>query len=194
MNIYDRNVTASELGAYRRTLAKRANQRLVRLERAESKVTGEKYTFGAYDIAEQYLKGQWRTRFSETAKHKINNINSLRAEINELERFLNSKSSTVKGIREIEQKRIETFEKKGLHFASTKEFYDFLNSNEYDRLIASGFTSEQVIEVYDMSRQYMSDEDVLEKIQEAITEFQSIQGDSATLKGLYSKMGLELKV
>ena len=47
-DVYRGSYSLDELQRIRRTLAKRANQRIVRLERGESKITGEKLnTFGA---------------------------------------------------------------------------------------------------------------------------------------------------
>lgn len=192
MDIYNPFLTREELGEYRRKLAKRANQRMVRLERATSKITGERYTFGAYEKTQRFLGT--RKRFSESATYKTSNINALRAEIAEIERFLDSASSTVKGMRMIEEKRITIFESKGIHFSDTKEFYQFLNSADYDRLLSAGYTSEQIIEVYDHARQHLSNDEVLEKIREAVNTFQSVNGSNATLKNLYDKMGLSLTI
>ena len=156
-----------ELSQTRRKLAKRANQRLLRLERSESPVTGEAYHAGAYDIALDYLRTIGREkRFSESINYTktINeetgetayNIYRLKREILELDTFLHSKTSTVSGNKTAEQKRIETFagEKFGLsrETVASKGFYDFLQSNAYDYFLQSSFTSEQLMDVYDIYR------------------------------------------
>lgn len=156
-----------ELSQTRRKLAKRANQRLLRLERSESPVTGEAYHAGAYDIALDYLRTIGREkRFSESINYTKTideesgetayNIYRLKREILELDTFLHSKTSTVSGNKAAEKKRIETFsgEKFGLsrETVSSKGFYDFLQSNAYEYFIQSSFTSEQMMEVYDIYR------------------------------------------
>lgn len=167
-DVYRGSYSLDELKRIRRALAKRANQRMVRLERAESKVTGEKYdTYGAIMDAYDYLNKQkeGRTRFRETL-NAVTDANKLRREITVLQGFLGRKTSLVSGHREIENKRINTFgtgkwgtkyKKTGipntpLHFASNKEFYDFLNSETFKGLVRSGFTSEQIVELYDSAR------------------------------------------
>ena len=98
-----------ELSQTRRKLAKRANQRLLRLERSESPVTGEAYHAGAYDIALDYLRTIGREkRFSESINYAKTideesgetayNIYRLKREILELDTFLHSKTSTVSSI------------------------------------------------------------------------------------------------
>ena len=48
--------TRAELEAEHRRLAKRSNQRMVRLERSKTKVTNEPMTFGAYEKFQNYFK------------------------------------------------------------------------------------------------------------------------------------------
>lgn len=158
-------MTATELAAIRRKYAKRANQRLVRLERSTSPVTGETYHAGAYDIAQEYLREIGRgKRFSEsinytktTEEGKIKyDINRLKREILELDTFLHSKTSTISGNKEAEQKRIDTFTSEKFGFSretvTSKGFYDFLQSEAYDYFLKNSFTSEQLMDVYDIYR------------------------------------------
>ena len=174
-----------ELSQTRRKLAKRANQRLLRLERSESPVTGEAYHAGAYDIALDYLRTIGREkRFSESINYAKTideesgetayNIYRLKREILELDTFLHSKTSTVSGNKEAEKKRIETFagEKFGLsrETVSSKGFYDFLQSNAYDFFVQSSFTSEQLMDIYDAFR----DKNVSQwKIRQGIAQYKS---------------------
>ena len=67
-NPYAKDVTLEELQRVRRQLAKVMNQRMVRLEQNKSPITGESYTFGAYDIMRDYLGAKDRNRFSEVLK------------------------------------------------------------------------------------------------------------------------------
>lgn len=152
------NVTASReaLQAVRRKLAKRANQRLVRLERSVSPISGEAYHVGAYDIAQAEL-GE-RRRYSEKLDY-LTDITELKKEIGQLQAFLNAKSSTVSGNRAIEKKRIETLTDLGrdeeghavisLQTATSKGFYDFISSKAYIYLSEKQVDSEGLQEIYD---------------------------------------------
>lgn len=195
-----------ELQELRRRLAKRANQRLVRLERATSDVTGESYaSYGAADIAYEYLDQRERRRFSENPIWNEDptrtDINDLRREITTLQSFLSAKSSTVAGQREIEKARMNTFERGGwgtsgtgaaLQFGSNKEFYDFLNSNTY-RELSQVFTSEQIIEIYDKGRAVHNGEheEAMKIMDKTLKDFR--KGRIQTnLKNLQRRMGVKI--
>lgn len=204
-DVYRGSYSIDELQRMRRTLAKRANQRIVRLERGESKITGEKWnTFGAVLDAYDYLNKQkeGRTRFRES-KNAMTDAQDLKREITVLQGFLSRKSSLVSGMKEIEQKRLSAFEsgkwglnwkKKGilnkpLHFTSNKEFYDFLNSETFKGLVSTGFTSEQIIELYDSARVRTgeeSDDVVADAMAGALEEYR--HKGNASLKDLRKKM------
>lgn len=202
-NAYAKDYTNAELQEIRRKLAKRANQRMVRLERAVSNVSGEAYSsYGAYQVfAKDYLRG--KRRFSE----KIDTGQGRRAlqrEITVLQGFLNAKSSTVQGQREIEEKRNKTFEsgewgilwktegkrKTPLKFSGTKEFYNFLNSSQFRDIVNAGLNSERLVEMWDdlVEKYDGKEDDILGKMKEALNDFRE-QG-SLTLKDLKKKLGL----
>lgn len=198
-DIYRGSYSLSELQQMRRALAKRANQRIVRLERAKSKVTGERYnTFGAIVDVMDYLQRKNRSRFSEQLNTTAD-TQALRREITVLRTFLERPTSTVKGMREIERKRLKSFESgkwgtynrtgipnKPIKFATNKEFYDFLNSETFKGLISSGFTSEQIVELYDTARQHVDDTEVVEAMAQALEAYRE-QGN-ANLKDLKKRM------
>lgn len=171
-------MSQKDLSQLRRKLAKRANQRLLRLERSESPVTGEAYHAGAYDIALDYLRQIGREkRFSESINYTKTideetgetayDVYRLKREILELDTFLHSKTSTVSGNKAAEKKRIETFtsEKFGLdkETVASKEFYDFLQSEAYDYFLKNSFTSEQLMDVYDIYRKAGADDRAIQK-------------------------------
>lgn len=179
--------SSDELNNIRRTLAKRANQRLVRLERAYSYITGESYaSYGAASYAYDYLRSKGRNRFSESRTY-TNDFNVLRREILELQRFLGAVTSTVAGQRAVEQRRVHTFEEKGIKFAGNKEFYDFLNSKLFDDL-SKTFDSNKIVEIYDLGRQKLSKEEVINNITDVLERLR--QQDKYNLKEL--KEGLNL--
>lgn len=200
---FDPSVSIEQLQKERRKLAKRANQRLLRLERASSKITGEGYSsYGAYTLAQQYL-GEGKTRFVEREKY-TEDRNTLIADLSALQAFLGSKSSTVKGQREIENVRLRTFEEgrwgvryktsgrtnRKLKFAGTAEFYNFLNSETFKNLKSSGFTSDQIVEMYDDARERneSDEETVIAAMEEALERYR--KGQEATLKDIKSSLGL----
>lgn len=203
INPFRGDLTKEDLQKLRRTLAKRANQRLVRLERASSRITGEGYaTYGAAQNAYDYLEKRDRRRFAESENVKMNK-NAIRREISVLQSFLSAKSSTVLGQREIEQKRVHAFEsgewgekwkrqgirQEGIKFAGNKEFYDFLNSSTFKELVISGFTSEQIVEMYAQARLQDDNERVLENMQDALDNFRN--KGKTSLKELRTTLGLK---
>lgn len=203
-DVYRGSYTVKELQTMRRKLAKRANQRMVRLERAESAITGEKFnTFGAIIDAYNYLERQrGKNRFQENLK-ALDKQSDLKREITVLQGFLGRKSSTVSGMKDIENKRMNTFEtgkwgsynKTGIpnapiKFASNKEFYDFLSSDTFSGLVNAGFTSEQVVEIYEQAREKEpNDADkIAQNLANALADFR-MKGN-ANLKDLRKKMGV----
>lgn len=152
------NVSASmeALQAVRRKLAKRANQRMVRLERSASPITGKAYHVGAYDIAQAELGD--RKRFSEKLNYSTD-ITELKKEIGQIQAFLNAKSSTVSGNIEIEEKRIATLTNLGRDeeghtpiseaTARSAGFYDFISSKAFIYLSEKQVDSEGLQEIYD---------------------------------------------
>ena len=205
-DVYRGSYSLDELQRMRRALAKRANQRIVRLERAESKVTGEKFnTFGSVTEVYDYLNRQkeGRKRFRET-KNAMTDSQELKREITVLQGFLGRKSSLVSGMREIEEKRLSSFEtgkwgtkwkKTGipnnpLHFTSNKEFYDFINSETFKGLVSTGFTSEQIVEQYDSARVMLGEEAEADAVSnamaDALEEYRN--KGNASLKDLRKKM------
>lgn len=199
LDVWHKPYTPAELQAYRRKLAKRANQRLVRLERAKSGISGDSLSgIGASEQAYAYLGGQkkGKRRFTERLDPGLSDF-ALKREIAVLQGFLSGKSSLVSGMREIEEKRVRTFEsgkwgsasytdgeRRRLKFADTKEFYDFFHSETYRDLASQGFTSEQIVEAYDVARDTGkgADEEAQASLERALEEFRA--KGRATLKDL----------
>ena len=193
---YAKGVTMDELKRIRRQLAKVMNQRMVRLEQAVSPITGEDYTFGSYEKMQSYLtkqgkapiKGTEKRRFAEALDPGMSR-RLLKKEIRILQGFEQHKSSTVAGMRAIEEKRIQTFKAEGLSIRTgrSKDFYDFLNSETYTNLLKT-FTSEDIIEEYDKrairARKEKKDVDIAEEFQKYLDK-----GTRMSLKGLRKSMG-----
>lgn len=189
-----------QLQDVRKKLAKRANQRMVRLEQSTSSITGDSYAYGAYDKAQRYLDKKGRRRFSESINYS-DSRRLLTNEIRELEAFLTSKSSTPTGQRQIEEKRIATFHSgswgKGkshrkITTASSRQFYEFLNSNLFSKLTNMGFNSEQLIEIYDAARSRKSNKETIDIISNLYDEWQKNER-TGTTKELLKALGLTAK-
>lgn len=188
-DVYGNQYSTAQLQEIRRKLAKRANNSLRELSRNSSPITGEVYnSYGAAVDALDYLKARNRRYFSESLT-LTKNRTVLKAEIQRLQYFLTRPSHTVKGQREIEQKRIETFEKKGIHFASSKEFYQFLNSGTFQSLRKLQYSSEQLIEDYERAReQGMTNDQAMEKLSNALDAFR--KGEKVTRKNLWKHLDI----
>lgn len=111
-------MSLGDLEAERRKLAKRANQRMLRLERAGI----DKF---AYEKAQAYLHMTGgRRRFYE--RKSIGNINAERREIAKLNEFLNSVSSTRRGLQNKYKKAYETLKERNPDLAELS-FADYLS-------------------------------------------------------------------
>lgn len=187
-DIYRTAYSTAELQQMRRSLAKSANQRMVRLERAESTITGKSFAYGAYDIAQKYLKdaGQGK-RFKENVKHLGEDRSALQREILELQRFLGSKSSIASEQKKSEKKRVATFKNKGLSekTVASKEFYNFLNSQAFERAVKKAPTSDDIVDAYNEAREAGKSDDEINQI---INNWESTPATG--VKELRTKLGL----
>lgn len=133
-----------------RKLAKRADQRLVRLEALSRQKKYENVLKYAYRVAEKNIESYGivknRPRFN-TKPPK--NSNTLQAKINDIKHFLESVSSTKKGIDLTYEKRAKTLNKtmglKGDDKFTWQELADFFQSKSYEKL-ASVFGSKTVFD------------------------------------------------
>ena len=187
------NYDIEEVRKLRKKLAKRANARLVTLEK-------HGYTKNAYRIATRYTEEtRGKKRFSEGMMKKAE-IAYLRDEIEVLRVFLTSKSSTIKGNNEIEKERLEFFrgvrkvdeEGKltglGLEISDPEEFFKFLNSTEYKDLANKMISSSVLMEFYDSVKE--SNDDVkYEELLKALEEYR--KGKVKSGDDLYEQFDLK---
>lgn len=167
------------LNKERKRLAKVANQRLRGIEEA-----GETEGY-VYSQTMQYLFSKDRARFIESNRQM--NLYELKDELEELNAFLRSKTSTIGGIREYQRKMVEVFRDKfeGLKLKDVKKFSNFLSSEIYRYMIEQGFGSEFLIEFYDRATEAeVSQEDIYEAL-EAFRKKEIYSWDE-----LYNKVGL----
>lgn len=154
-DVWYKTYTREQLEERRATLARAANTRLRGLEQKKSYITGERLIEQPqFGTIRHYLSQRGKRRFSESKNYYLNTY-SLKHEIVELEMFLESKTSTVGGAREVEEKRVSAFVDAGVseEVARSKEFYDFLNSKTFDELGGGVLTSDDLVELFDLARE-----------------------------------------
>lgn len=130
-----------DLNKLRVKLARRANSRLLRLEK--------KGLVGwAYKPAVRYTQKAYGLNRFSTRKEISDDPFEAIEEVEEIINFLNAESSTVTGVRNIESRITETFRKKGLDVKNPKDFFDFLSSETYKQS-EKNLSSEQIQELFD---------------------------------------------
>ena len=185
-------------------LAKRANQRLVRLERAELG-TGETLAdlstaqYAYQQIArirkEAAAAGGQKVktssqRFRET---KVKDAMSARQELFALQSFLGQSMSRVAPAMKSINKTTKWFLERGISIASYKSFYNFLNSRAFEELKKAGLTSDDLIEYYTKAHESgKSFAEVNKLISEYIKENSGGEVSTITAKGLAEKLGVQV--
>lgn len=188
-NVFQQSYSRAELTARRARLAKVANSRIRSLEKATSDISGEKLIEGSqFNTVQSYLESQGKKRFSESKKARQFNDFELKRDIVVLENFLSMQSSTVSGFKEVEQKRVQSFMDKGVpeDIATSKDFYDFLNSPDFQQLTQETLDSEDIIDIIERSSDSMSLDKILEIFQK------HVQSRESGAKSLYQKFGLKI--
>lgn len=135
------DLSAASAASVLRQLAKRANQRLVRLERAGQ-------TQYAYGIAKKYLQDIGRNRFAETEK-RIKNLSmaQITGEINAAIEFLTAKTSTLSGIKAVQKSAVDRLRAMGYN-VDNGDFFAFLKSDEYKAALRK-ITSDEIMRQVD---------------------------------------------
>lgn len=121
-------MTTSEQLELRRNLAKRINQRMVRLEK---KGLTKGAAYGDYqDILNKFFGGAKRIPENKNIYKHLP-----RTELKAMQALLREKSSTVQGWNEIMDARVRTIkERYGIEFKDNYELYDFITSLEFKSL------------------------------------------------------------
>lgn len=142
-------INEKELARLYTSLAKRLNQRMVRLERAG--FTSE--SGGAYADYNAILKKfGYNKRIREKIKLDYSDrnvlymqISSMRKQVQMMQNVLKEKSSTVPGWNSIIKKRREKLSEYGLEFKDTSEMSAFFQSYAFE-LLSLLYSSEQAVE------------------------------------------------
>lgn len=144
-----------------KTLAKTADQRLVRLERyAERENYGNALTY-SYARAQRDIRawsGEKATRFNTKAPESLQ---ELLAKIQDIKTFLSSESSTATGLKDINNKRASTLnDKYGTDFSGEElaEFFESGGFNDYVReKIAGSDTAMRTVAVMQKNKKELVD-------------------------------------
>lgn len=132
-------------------LAKRANVRLLTMEKANKKSH-------SYKRVEIFLNKENRPRFYEGKKYDSND--TLNRQIMLLKDFLSSPDSTLTGMKKRGITAMENrFKEKGIDAKNTNKIYEFLHSSEW-RTIKGRKDSSTLIEMYDimLEKKYSTEE------------------------------------
>lgn len=161
-NVNVKDLTTSELLELRRKLAKRINQRMLRLE---NKGLTQGGAYADYqDILNRFFDGAKRIPENEKIfKHLP------RTEVQVMQKLLKEKTSTVQGWNEVMSKRVETmYQRYGLRFKNNQELADFIRSLEFQEL-STLYDSKQALRILNKSGYEISE---LKKI---LSEFRDRQ-------------------
>lgn len=164
-------INEKELARLYTTLAKRLNQRMVRLEKAG--FTSE--SGGAYADYNVILKKfGYKKRIREKIKLDYSDrnvlymqVSSMRKQVKMMQYILSEKSSTVPGWNSIIKKRREKLSEYGLEFKDTSEMSAFFQSYAFE-LISLLYSSEQAVEFVGKS---LRDGDTMNEIISKLEEF-----------------------
>lgn len=128
LNINVNLLTTSEQLELRRKLAKRINQRMVRLEK-KGLTKGAAYA-DYQDLLNKFFGGVKRIPENKNIYRHLP-----RTELKAMQALLREKTSTVQGWSEIMDARIRTIkERYGIEFKDNYELYDFITSLEFKNL------------------------------------------------------------
>lgn len=158
-NVNVKGLTTSELLQIRRKLAKRINQRMLRLE---NKGLTQGGAYADYqDILNRYFDGAKRIpENTKIFKHLP------RTEVQALQKLLKEKTSTVQGWNEVMQARVQTmYDRYGVKFKNNYELADFIKSLEFEAM-KKHYASKQLLRMIENSG--MTPDEVRKKYNEFI--------------------------
>lgn len=173
-----------DLNKLRVKLARRANSRLLRLEKKAIK-TDQKYIGWAYKPATRYTQKAYGSNRFSTRKEISDDPFEVIEELEEIINFLNAESSTVTGVKNIESRITETFRKKGLEVKNPKDFFDFLSSETYKQS-EKNLSSEQIQELFNRA---VGVGKTVKQVKQTLEDFNNKKIN--TIDELYEDIGLD---
>lgn len=172
----------NELVERNRALVKRANSALSRLEKAG-------ITRWSYDRAISYTESEFGMKRFTASKQKLPEIVDLQINIQEMSKFLSSKSSTIKGNKAIDKSIIEAFKDKGIKINKNEEaaFLDLISSDDFETLKKSYVDSGTIIaEMIDLTNDYKV------SISDIATAFSKVVNGDATYDVALEELGYKI--
>lgn len=143
-------MNTSEQLELRRKLAKRINQRMVRLEK-KGLTKGAAYA-DYQDLLNKFFGGAKRIPENTKIYRYLP-----RTELKSMQTLLREKTSTVQGWNDIMDARVRTFkERYGIEFRDNYELYDFINSLEFEYL-SKLYDSKQALRLIAHSQEDIDD-------------------------------------
>lgn len=150
LNISINLLTTSEQLELRRKLAKRINQRMVRLEK-KGLTKGAAYA-DYQDLLNKFFGGAKRIPENKNIYKSLP-----RTELKAMQALLREKTSTVQGWSEIMDARVRTIkERYGIEFKDNYELYDFITSLEFKNL-SKLYDSKQALRLIAHSQEDIDD-------------------------------------
>lgn len=145
-----RRATNGDTGAYEALVSyinsnyRRANTRLLSLEKAG-------FDMYAYDRAEHFLETVFERKRFPKATSKRDEWDIIQ-EAQQLSKFLNAKTSTIRGFREIEEKRLSNLREKypeinGMTAEKQRSFLRFISGEETQNIFEETDRSSEIISV-----------------------------------------------
>ena len=153
-----------ELQAEYKRLAKKADQRIVRLEKLSQDPlysNVDKYALARAKKDIEHIFGEGSTRFNK----KIDNYNSLVGAINDVNTFLKSPSSTKKGITNTYKKKADAANRTFGTSFTWQEYADYYQSGTADKLTSKMTYKEALKKVGKMQKSKKTQEQIIQDIQ-----------------------------
>lgn len=174
----------NELIERNKALAKKANNALARLEKAG-------YTRYAYDRAISYTESEFGMSRFTTSREKLPWIEDLQINIQEMSKFLASKSATISGNKMIDKSIVDAFRAKGINIpkGQENEFIDLIASDDFETLKKSYVDSGTVI--MDMIR-LTNDSDYKVSISDIADAFSKVVSNSQTYDIALEELGYRI--
>ena len=173
-----------ELVGRNKALAKRANTALSRLEKAG-------FTRYAYDRAISYTESEFGMNRFTTSSEKLPWIEDLQINIQEMSKFLSSKSATVSGNRQIDKSIVDAFRAKGVNIphGQENEFIDLIASDDFETLKKTYVDSGTII--MDMIK-LTNDSDYKVSISDIQNAFADVVNNSKTYDIALEELGYKI--
>lgn len=194
LNINPFTLDSVQVEELRRKLAKRANQRLVRLER-ETLETGETLAdlrsaqYAYEQIKKVRGEGSNSKRFRESKLPTT--TENARQELYALQSFLGSKYSRVSPSKKQIARTRELFSRNGKQIEDYRSYYNFLNSRFFQWAKEEGLDSEQVRDKFIQAwEKGMNFKDIQKTLNEYMTSMESGESADPTIRGIAKALGV----